>query len=291
MKNSLNIKSVYFNSNSKKRAFEYLKKQKYLKYSKIKKFIYNNFLDSYPFGYIIVDKDEKIRGFLGTMFSRRSDLNNNNSLYCNLHTWIVDDDIRLRFFSEAKDLLKPIFENESIIFARPVLSLIRLFERNFDISVKDMNFRLSLLFNLKNFLKNEFYIVKNEMIKKILNTNDLKIYKDHEKLTCDKLVLKDYNSNDYIFFILLKKRKKVFFSYLEIIYVSNTSLLKNKWHIISNLLLKKYKTVFAGQNFLNEKFCVIPSNKLFFKDRTYKIIIKNMNDNSKFNTLYSEFIY
>ena len=154
MKNSLNIKSVYFNSNSKKRAFEYLKKQKYLKYSKIKKFIYNNFLDSYPFGYIIVDKDEKIRGFLGTMFSRRSDLNNNNSLYCNLHTWIVDDDIRLRFFSEAKDLLKPIFENESIIFARPVLSLIRLFERNFDISVKDMNFRLSLLFNLKNFLKN-----------------------------------------------------------------------------------------------------------------------------------------
>tara|TARA_Y100001970_G_C14191679_1_gene835753 strand:+ start:466 stop:1341 length:876 start_codon:yes stop_codon:yes gene_type:complete len=291
MKNFLNIKPVYFNKPSKLEAFKYLEKQKYLKFSKIKKFINNNFLETHPFGYLVTDNNENIKGFLGTMFSHRSDLNNDQSLYCNLHTWIIDDDVRLRFFSEAKDLLKPIFESKSIIFAKPVLSLIRLFERNFNISIESMSLRFSLLLNFKTFFKKEFYEVKKELVGKILNPNELQIYKDHEKLICDKLVLKDYNSNDYIFLILLKKRKKVFFSYLEIIYTSNTNLLKQKWHVISNLLLKKYKTVFAGQNFLDEKYCFLPGNNLFFKDRTYKIVIKNMKDNSKFNTLYSEFIY
>ena len=291
MKNLLNIKPVYLNTPSNIEAFKYLKKQNYLKFSKIKKFINNNFLETHPFGYLVIDNNENIKGFLGTMFSQRSDLNNDQSLYCNLHTWIIDDDVRLRFFREAKNLLKPIFESKSIIFAKPVLSLIRLFKRNFNISVEDMSLRFSLLFNFKTFFKKEFYEVKKEHVGKILSSNELKIYKDHEKLTCDKLVLKDSNSNDYIFLILLKKRKKVFFPYLEIIYISNTNLSKQKWHAISNLLLKKYKTVFAGQNFLNEKYCILPSNNLFIKDRTYKIIIKNMKDNSKFNTLYSEFIY
>ena len=93
----IKLEPVYFKSNLETKTFEYLKKQRYLKFKEINKFIYNHFTNDYPFGFIIVDENKNIFGFLGTMFSSR-DIGNNNYVFCNLHTWIINEDKRYQFF-------------------------------------------------------------------------------------------------------------------------------------------------------------------------------------------------
>ena len=95
---NLRIEPVYFYTDLSYEVLIYLKKQKYLRFTKIKNFIFNNFLKSHPFGFVVYDHDQKISGFLGAMFSKRADDQNKEFYFCNLHTWIIEKKYRFFFF-------------------------------------------------------------------------------------------------------------------------------------------------------------------------------------------------
>ena len=291
--NNLKPEPVFFNTSLDIKITEYLKKQTYLNYTKFEIFLKNNFNNKFPFGYVVINQFNNIVGFLGTMFSNRTE-SETKYLYCNLHTWIIDKDYRLIFFSHSDIILGPIFEYSCAFFAKPVKPLIRLFLKKFDMKKLEMKYRVIFLLNFSNFLKIKKYKIENNplIIKKYLNKNDLTIFLDHKNLTCHKFIIVDkYDPSNNIFVIALKKRKKKYFNILEIIYASNSEKLKENWFNISLKIAIKYNVFFCGQNFLNEKESSIPKKTLISKDFKSEIVVKNLPLNFKFNTLYSEFVY
>lgn len=289
----LKLEPVYFNSDLKKKTFDYLKNQKYLKYKGIKKFINNKFLSDYPFGFIILDENKEIFGFLGTMFSSRIHANN-SYIYCNLHTWIINEEKRFFFFSEGEKILDPIFEYKSSFFAKPVKGLIRLFKRYYKMEILNMKYRISFLLKPSNLsFKKKFEIIDDEeTILKELNHEDKKIFNDHKNMSCYKfLICSKEDKNKKVFVVALKKRKKLVFNVLELIYVSNTEFFKTNWKSFIIDICKKYRILFCANNYLKLEDCYIPEKEKIFKDLNNKIVIKNLPSKFKFDTLYSEFVY
>ncbi len=291
--NQLKLEPVYFNSDLSEKTFSYLKSQKYLKYKHINKFIKNKFLNDYPFGFIILDKNANIFGFLGTMFSSRT-RENNDYIFCNLHTWIIDEEKRLAFFSQGENILNPIFDFKCSFFAKPVNALVRLFLRYYKMEVINMKYRISFLLKPSNFFaKQNFRIIDDEdtIIKK-LNRENIKIYNDHKNINCYKFLVCDKkNTDNNIFVIAVKKRKKFVFNVLELVYVSNTEMFKENWKNLTLNICKKFKIVFCSQNYLKLEECSIPDKEKIFTDLNDQVVTKNLPKSFKFNTLYSEFVY
>ena len=102
---NLSIHEVYLDTDLEIETIEYLKKQKYLEFSKIETVLKNNFISSYPFGYIMKNKKNNIVGFMGTIFSIRT-MGYKERVYCNIHTWIVDEVFRLNSFLLLTELVK-----------------------------------------------------------------------------------------------------------------------------------------------------------------------------------------
>jgi len=290
---SLKLEPVYFNTELSNKVIDYLKNQKYIKFKKINIFLRNNFSKIHPYGFIIVDKNYTMCGFLGTMFSKRIGEDSKEYIFCNLHTWIVEEKYRLNFFANSKKLLQPIFEYNCTFFAKPVVSLIRMFERNFGMTNLEMKFRIAFLPKFEYFFKEKkFEIITNPGdIEKRLSQDEFSVYSDHKSLSCYKFLVKEKNTQAHIFIIAQKKRKKLFFNFFELIYVSDTLLLKNSFSEISLKISQKYKVLFCAQNFLEESQCSIPENEKIVKDFKQKIVFKNMPNFFKFNVLYSEFVY
>ena len=82
---TLKVEKIYLNSKFYSETMNYLQKQKYLKFSKIKKILKNNFIPDYPMGYVMKDKKNHIVGFMGTIFSKRI-FDSKEYTYCNIHT-------------------------------------------------------------------------------------------------------------------------------------------------------------------------------------------------------------
>mgnify|MGYP001300308333 CR=1 FL=1 len=288
----LSLRPVFRDSNESVKAFEYLKKQKYLKLNNIKPFIKNNFEDKLPFGYNLYNGSENLVGFLGTMFSYRTTLNL-DFLYCNLHTWIVDEKYRLSFFSESEEILKKIFSYKCTFFAKPSKSLIRIFLRKFNMSVLKMKYRVNFLLNLKNLiLKNNFTIIeKKSILEEKLDNNEKKIFSDHKNLKCNKfLIIDKKDEKNNIFVIALKKKKKFSISTLEIIYCSDIKKLRLILPSIAFKIAFNFNVLFCSQYFFNEEGCILKKQKIL-KDRNYEVVIKDLPPEFQLDTLYSELVY
>ena len=289
----IKLEPVYFNSDLEIKTFKYLKNQRYLKFKEISKFIYNHFLNDYPFGFIIIDENKNIFGFLGTMFSSR-ETGNQSYIFCNLHTWIINENKRYQFFLEGENLLNLIFNYKVPFFAKPVKGLIRLFKRHYKMEVLNMKYRISLLLKLRNIINEKnFEIIEkeNEILEK-LNNHNIKIFKDHKNMTCYKFIISNKKqADDNTFVIAIKKRKKFIFNVLELIYVSDTKFFKDNWKNFAFSMCKKFKIIFCGNNYLKQEDCFIPDDQKIFKDVESQVVVKDLPKNFKFNTLYSEFVY
>ena len=152
---SLIVKEVCFNTELYHESLNYLKNQKYIKFSKIQKILNNNFISNLPIGYVIIDKTKKIVGFMGTIFSKKI-INGSEYNYCNIHSWIVDEQHRINSFF----LLAPLFKKDITLTAfTPVRSLVGLLEK---LEFKKMQISYKLVFSLKNIFskKKKIYFYK-----------------------------------------------------------------------------------------------------------------------------------
>ena len=283
----LRINEVNFNTDLELKTIEYLKKQQYLEYKKVEIVLKNNFIPSYPLGYVLINHYDKIVGFMGTIFSIRN-IKNKEYTYCNIHTWVVDRDYRLNSFLLLTDLIK---KDITLTAFTPVKTLIGLLEK-FGFKKIKMKYRIIFLLNfLKLLKKNQYEIEKKSLvIEKILNENDLNYYKNYLHIPCEKFVIIDKNDRTKYIFIIARKVKKKIFQVLNIFYVSDSLNLKNNWDSISLEISKVFKVSFCVQNFFNESDCSIPNKILFIKNLKKDICIKNLPKNLKLDILYSDLI-
>ena len=95
------------------------------------KVLKNSFISDYPIGYVMKNENNNIVGFMGTIYSRRN-FNNQEYIYCNIHSWIVDETYRINSFL----LLMPLINQKITLTAfTPVKSLVGLLEKfNFTFS-------------------------------------------------------------------------------------------------------------------------------------------------------------
>ena len=282
------IDEVFFNGQLKTQTTDYLKNQDYLDYKKIKQVLKINFNKVYPIGYVL-KVENKIVGFVGTLFSERK-INKKDYIYCNIHTWIVNESHRL----SSHLLFFPLIKKKCIITVlTPLKRLCSLFQK-IGFSVRTMKYRVIFSINFFNFFQeNSLQIEKKTIeIKKKLNKHDWKIYQDHSDLSFIKFIVFNKNEKSNFSFIISRKVKKnKFFYVLNILYVSNKSFFKKNWQSINEKISTEFKVFFCAQYFLNETECVLPNNTKFSINRTKDICVKNLPANMKFDTLYSEMIY
>ena len=283
----LKVEEVYLDKEIAQEAISYLKRQKYLEYKNIETLIKNNFISNHPIGYVLKNKNNEIVGFMGTIFSIRN-YNKKDHLYCNIHTWIVENPYRIYSFL----LLTPLAEKKITLTAfTPVKTLIGLLEK-FGFKTVKMKYRVIFLINLFNFTKkNQFKIVNNlEHIKETLNQKDLKIFNDYYHIPCEKFVILDKTQTSNYIFIIANKAKKKKLNILNFLYISNHVEFKKNWKVIKYEISKNLNTNFLGQYFFNEEDCVIPKKKFLSKSVEKNSCVKNLLPNTKLDVLYSDLL-
>ena len=282
----LKVDEVYLNTDLNDESIKYLKKQNYLKFSKIEKILQNNFISNHPIGYVIKNQNNDIVGFMGTIFSYK-EADNEKKTFCNIHTWIVDDKHRIYSYL----LLIPLIEKKVVLTAfTPVKTLVGLLEK-FGFKKIKMQYRIIFLLNLFNFInKNDFTIEKNSSaIKKILNEHDLKIYENYINIPCEKFTILNKRDNSKYIFVVASKVKKKMFQVLNLFYVSDNNEMKKNWHIIKKKIANEFDLSFCCQYFFDEYYSSIPNN-FFSKSLDKEICIKNLENQNKLDTLYSDLI-
>ena len=284
---NLSIHEVYLNTDLEGETIDYLKKQRYLKISKIETILKNNFIPSYPFGYIMRNKKNDIVGFVGTIFSIRN-IGHKEKVYCNIHTWIVDEAFRLNSFLLIAELVK---KNFTLTAFTPVKTLVGLLEK-FGFVKMNMHYRVIFLSNLFNFFKKRNYkIEKNSLsIENLLSEKDLTIFKNYIHFPCEKFMIIDSDKPQNNIFIIANKVIKKKFKTLNILYVSDNSKLKKNWSKISALFYYEFKVSFCVQHFFDENESAIPNTIFLTKNYKKNICVKNLNNDFKLDILYSDLI-
>ena len=281
---NLRVEPVFKGADSEKKLDRYLLNQTYLEYSKLKKIISINFLKEKPIGYIILNNDKNIVGFLGTIFSYRN-INQKNYLFCNLHTWIVDEKYRIHSYI----LLLPILEEQNVLTTfTPINTLLGLYQK-LGFQKIEMKYRINLSLS---FFKNEEFELSDDynFYKKFLDEKCLKLYNDHLNFSCHKFFIYQKDNKNKNIFVISKKNKRKFFMVLDLIYISDLNYLKENWIKIAPIIYSKYKILFCGHKFINENECVLPKKLIFSKEVSSNICMKNLPNDYQFDTLYSEFI-
>ena len=103
---SYKLNEVYKKDINSKKILSFLKSQQSIPFYKIEKILSSTVDENFPVGVIMVDlKFNKIVGFVGTFFSKRS-ISGKDQFFCNIHSWIVNTQHRLYSFFLISDLIK-----------------------------------------------------------------------------------------------------------------------------------------------------------------------------------------
>lgn len=280
------VEPIFYDEKNKILLNNFLKKQNFLSASEALSIIEINFLKQHPIGYILIENDKNIVGFLGTIFSKRT-INEISVEHCYLHSWVVFERFRLQAFK----LILPILEKNIFISTySPIKSLEGLYKK-FDFEESHFYSKLILLLPFFNFRKKQITLSKKkDIFQECLLSKEKKIFNDHNFTNLDKMIIYfNGNKNDNIFFIVKKRKKFRFIPILEIIYISDFEKFKYYEKDINLKLVREFKTILFKINYSknNEIF----TKNYFFTRRTKKkVYYFNKPKNFNFDVLYSEFL-
>lgn len=284
--NNFKVQSIFQNDKDRFLLDNFLIKQKSLNKNEVMAILEVNFLKNRPIGYVLIDDQKQIIGFLGTIFSKRT-LKETTVEHCYLHSWVVLEKYRL----EAFKLIIPIIKQDIFISTySPIKSLEGLykkfgFEENFFFSTFVMLFPF-FKFKENNLILNE----DSTLFSKYLTNKDKIFLEDHKTTNTKKIFIYfDNNINNNIFIIVKKSIKKFFLPVLEIIYISDLSKFKLNEKKITFELIKKFNTLFFKFNYLGEKNALF-ENCLFKKIIKKNVYYLNKPKDFNFDVLYSEFL-
>lgn len=166
------------------------------------------------YGHIIV-KDGEVKGFLGLIFSNRI-FNGEVYKFCNITSWIVDEDCR----SQSLFLLLEMLKLKNYTFTNFTASnavaavLVKLGFKEFEVNQQ-------VLLPAPNlFLRGGGYSCEFDLqkIREQLNENERTIFDDHRNLGCEHLLLKSNNGYAYV---VLKKTQRRNIPFAKVHYLSD----------------------------------------------------------------------
>ena len=119
------VKPIFKDEEKNISVFKFLKDQNILNSNEVLEILKINFDQKKPIGYVLVKDEEKIVGFLGTIFCTRP-IKDQLVEHCYLHSWIVSKNHRL----EAFKLIIPVLKKNIFISTySPTKSLEGLYKK------------------------------------------------------------------------------------------------------------------------------------------------------------------
>ena len=258
--NNLSIEEIKITSNNFNKLKEYLNNQVFLDSKRISLLFQFNQNTNYPIGFIIKNLENKIVGFMGTLFYEKF-INKKKFIFCNIHSWIVNKRFRLNSFFLITPLLK---EKLNLTAYTPVKSLEGLLEK-FGFNKTMLNYKIVININLIRFVKKDFSIITEEnIVLNYLNNDEIVEFKKHSNKIFNKFIILNKNNNKYVF-IIARKIKKKFINLFNFFYISNKNEFSNNWSNIKNLISNEFNINIFSEYYFNNKESFFPSNILFYK--------------------------
>ena len=281
---SLLLEEVRHESSNFQEFKEFFNNQNFLNNKNINLLFQFNRNSKYPIGYIIKDFTNNIVGFMGTLFYEKI-IEKKITIFCNIHSWIVNKKYRLNSFFLITPLLK---EKYNLTAFTPVKSLEGLLEK-FGFKKKILIFKFGVNINFIRFNNNKFKIETDKnIIFKYLNHAEINEYQKYlDKRFYKFIILNKYNSK-YIFFIC-KKIKKRFMYFLNFFYISNINELSSNWGDIKNIISKKFNIIFFSEYYFDIDQSFLPNN-LFYKISKKNIYTKTITKLDKFDIRNSDLL-
>ena len=280
------IEEVKFKSRNYQNALEYLKKQKFLEFEKIKSILETSNSAEFPVGYVMLDKDkEQIVGYMGSFFSKKK-IDNQQITTCNIHTWIVDKKVRIYSFF----LITPLLEkNLNLTAFTPVESLKGLLKKS---GLKEYSLNIAININL-NFLNifNKTILITDQKLfyKEKLSQEEKEFFAKFSSENFIKFKITNSEKNENIFVIGSKIKVKNI-RCLKIIYISDKENFKKLWNKIAPKIFLKYGFFMFYEIYFKKKQRAMPK-KLFFSKTKEKIIyVKSISLLSSKDILNSDLI-
>ena len=246
--------------------------------------------DSHPLGYVMQNKvNDKIVGFLGTIYSRRN-RSKKNKVCCHLLHWFVEKEFRI--FSYA--LLLPLLEKKDIIIntTTPVQTIIPLYKRlGFDI--KEMKYTIGFGFNLLSMLSKNYkrFFLSFDLndIYNNLEDDQKQIFNDHKKFNCRHFIIKDKTNEMRPVYFITKRVMRHSLEVLDVIYISNHSVLSMYTKEIFTKICLSNKIFLIGMRCFDGM--KINFTSYFLSKTVNKVFpILNARENKINNVLYSDYI-
>ncbi|MGA2296885.1 MAG: hypothetical protein ABSG15_04970 [FCB group bacterium] len=186
------------------------------------------------FGFVLMD-DNKVVGFLGAIFSDRV-IRDKIYKFCNMTAWVVKKEYRSYGILLINQFNK--LTEYTITDLTPTYGAYDVFKK-FEYKDLDNFIKLFIPFpNFKIFNKDYRIYFDNEIIRSILNDNDIKIFSDHLKFKKNNVVICCKNNYCYLI-ISITKRKGIRLAHIH--YISNKTLFYDSFNIFRLKLCLKFK--------------------------------------------------
>ena len=280
----LSIEEVFKYGKNYDSAINFLKKQIFLPYQNIENLISFQKNEKYPIGYMMLNRNNTVVGFVGTWFSERK-IKDYASVFCNIHSWIVQQEYRLYSFYLISLLNK---KNINLTAFTPVESLKGLLLK-FGFEKKEISYKIILNFKLFKFKKNYKIIKNKEDIKKRLNKINLNIYNFYSNKVYKNFLIKDIKEEKDIFITGCLLRKKSF-QIFNFFHVSDKNYFKKNWDKIADVISNELNIYFFSEYILAGNENIFPDKIFFSKIKKKEIYFKSENELCNLDLLNSDLV-
>tara|TARA_Y100000385_G_scaffold277360_1_gene324228 strand:- start:471 stop:1334 length:864 start_codon:yes stop_codon:yes gene_type:complete len=238
-------------------------------------------------GYALFD-DEKVVGFLGYIYSEKL-IGNKLNKFCNLTTWVVDEEYR----NNSLQLIYPILKMKDYCITNYIPAK-NVYDVSKKLGFKDLdvfeNIILPVINPIKCFYNNCSFITKLDDITAFLEKAKdlylLKVVNQHKLYRCSFVLIKSKLSYSLILFTRTK-RKKITFANIQ--FISNKKLFYTSLDRFKIMLMWRFKIISP----IIENRNLIEGNQLLsikLKFKNPQIYRGEINDTSMIDNLFSELI-
>lgn len=281
----LSIEEVFKYGKNYDSAINFLKKQIFLPYQNIENLISFQKNEKYPIGYMMLNRNNAVVGFVGTWFSERK-IKGYENIFCNIHSWIVQQEYRLYSFYLISLLNK---KNINLTAFTPVESLKGLLLK-FGFGKKEIFYKIILNIKLFKSSKKNYEIIKDKKdIERRLDKINLDIYNFYSNKVYKNFLIKNIKEEKDIFAVgcLLKKKGLKIFNFF---YVSDKNYFRKNWDKITNIIASELSVYFFSEYVLGDNENIFPDKIFLSKNKKKEIYVKSKNELCNLDLLNSDLI-
>ena len=279
------IEEVFKNGKNYNTTINFLRKQHFLPHQNIQDLISFQKDEQYPIGYIMVNRSNIVVGFVGTWFSKRR-INSRENIFCNIHSWIVEQEYRLYSFYLISLLDK---KNIDLNALTPLESLKGLLLK-FGFKKREIFYKIILNIKFFKFSKKNYEIIKDkDDIEKRLDKINLDIYNFYSNKIYKNFLIKNTKEKKDIFVVgcLLRKKGLKIFNFF---YVSDKDYFRKNWDIIANIVSNELNVYFFSEYILKDNQNIFPDKIFLSKIKKKEIYVKSKNEICNLDLLNSDLV-